>query len=67
MEILVKILNFLGFSGVNVDSNPLVLYMFCINYISYIGFLSLLLSFIIIILGYNQKILNYLGKWVTSK
>jgi len=24
MEILVKILNFLGFSGVNVNSNPLV-------------------------------------------
>jgi hypothetical protein len=32
-----------------------------------LGILTLVISFVIIILGYNQEILNYLGKWISDK
>lgn len=70
MEFVVKILNLVGFNGVTVDSDPFVLYAGCILLLSILAiltFFSLVFSFILIILGYNPKLLNYLGKWVPSK
>jgi hypothetical protein len=66
MEVLVQILKLFGFSGVTVDSNPLVLYaggVLVLTLLALFAFFSLLFSFIVIILGYNQNILNYLGVW----
>jgi len=70
MEIVVKILNLVGFNGVTVDSDPVVLYagsILLISILALLAFFSVVFSFILIILGYNPKILNYLGKWVSSK
>ena len=70
MEVVVISLNLLGFKGVTLDSDPLVLYAGCIlllSILAILAFFSLVFSFIFIILGYNPKILNYLGKWVPSK
>ena len=70
MELVVKVLNLLGFNGVTVDSDPFVLYAGCIlllSVLAILAFFSLVFSFILIILGYNPKILNYLGKWISSK
>lgn len=64
MEVLVQILKLFGFSGVTVDKNPLVLYaggVLVLTLLALFAFFSLLFSFIVIILGYNQNILNYLG------
>jgi hypothetical protein len=65
MELVVKVLNLLGFNGVTVDSDPLVLYAGCILLLSILvifTFFSLVFSFILIFLGYNPNLLNYLGK-----
>jgi len=65
MEHVVKILNLLGFNGVTVKSDPLVLYagsILLLSILAIFAFVSLVVSFISIILGYNPKILNYLGK-----
>ena len=64
MELVVKILNLVWFNGVTVDSDPFVLYaggIFLLSILAIMAFFSLV-SFILIILGYNPKILNYLGK-----
>jgi hypothetical protein len=65
MELAVKTLNFLGFNGVTADSDPLVIYaggILLLSILAIMAFISVVFSFIFIILGYNQKILNYLGK-----
>jgi hypothetical protein len=65
MEVVVKILNLLGFNGVTVDSNPFVLYagsILLLSILAILAFFSVVFSFILIILGYNPKIFNYLGK-----
>ena len=70
MNILVKILQFLGFSNITVDSDPFVLYagsVLLLSVLAILGFFSMFLSFLLIMLGYNQKLLNYLSKWISSK
>jgi len=70
METLVKILHLIGFTGVSVNSDPLVLYaggVLLLSILALLGVLTMFLSFLLIVLGYNQNFLNYLGKWIPSK
>jgi hypothetical protein len=65
MEIVIKTLNLIGFNTVTLESDPLVLYAGCFFILSILiimSFISVVFSFSLIILGYNQNFLNYVGK-----
>ena len=70
MEYLIKIINYLGYSQVTIDSDPVVLYaasILVLTILALVGVFYMLINFIFIILGYNQAFLAILNKWVSSK
>ena len=65
MEILIKIINYLGYSNVTVNSDPLVLYactILVLSILALVGYITTLFYLSLIILGYNQKFIQFLSK-----
>ena len=70
MEVVIKFLNLLGFNGVTLNSDPFVLFagfILLLSVLAILTFVSIIFSFLILILGSNPKILTYFGQWFSSK
>lgn len=61
MEYLIKIINYLGYTHVTVDSDPIVLYaasILVLAILALVGVLYMLIYSLFIILGYNKSFLD---------